>query len=159
MSVEGGIVAGYSENDIPFVQGNDNIIKINIDNPIDIDLSTFANNVMPYLTGDNNMVTIEITGADNYITSATVLGHTLTLVKRSPTGTFTQDLILPYSHDGDLKQMIYNSATNTITNTYVNVVGLDNAPFESRESTPVIFNTIKDNAGNIISISLDDSKD
>ena len=45
------------------------------------------------------MVTIEITGADNYITSATVLGHTLTLVKRSPTGTFTQDLILPYSHD------------------------------------------------------------
>ena len=56
ITVEGATIKATASNGIPMVEGSKNLIKINITNPINMNLDTFKNNLQPYLTGDNNAV-------------------------------------------------------------------------------------------------------
>lgn len=148
ISVEGAELLGTTLKGIPMVQGSNNLIKIKIDNPIDINLKTFQNNTYPYLNGDDNVVEVDISGGDNFVQDVTLNDNSLTILKKTVNGTQEKTVKLPYTTIGTLKELICDYNTKKIYTSWSK--DIDDPRSETFWS--VVYNIITDDLGNIISI-------
>lgn len=132
VEVTGGTIVGTSAAGVPFVQGSDNLIKISIDNPIDINLNTFKDNILPYLDGDNNIVNIEISGADTYVKEVKLLNdYQLQIVTKTPNGEKIENIPLPFQKLGEIEQVDCDDmGIMTVTKT---IEGAEGQPITSTE--------------------------
>ena len=113
--VYGGIqTAPIAENGMPFLQGSNNLIKIKINNPIDLNLETFKNNIFPYLDGSHNIVDVEINSTENTLTNIELEGAYLKLTKRTLNGESVSYVDLPWAKDGDIKEITYNGSSVSV---------------------------------------------
>ena len=151
MNVQGASIAGVTDNGIPMVEGSNNLIKINIDNPINIDLNTFKDNIYPYVSGNNNIVNIDILGTDNFISNIQIDNENLVITKRTVNGEETYNIKLPNCRDGELSSLRWLKDTNTIIGNWEQVIGVDNEPMDSR-TVDFSYNVVTNDIGEIISI-------
>ena len=153
ITVEGATIKATSPNGIPMVEGSENLIKINITNPINMNLDTFKNNLQPYLTGDNNVVEIDITGGgDAYVEDIDLNKNKLIIKNKSVYGQTVKEIDLPCAIDGELESCRYEEGAKKIHTSWSKVKGGGDEPWAgivwSQDYT-----VVTDNNGNIISIS------
>lgn len=153
ITVEGATIKATASNGIPMVKGSENLIKINITNPINMNLDTFKNNLQPYLTGDNNVVEIDITGGgDAYVEDIDLNKNKLIIKGKSVYGQTVKEIDLPCAIDGELESCKYIASDNKIRTSWSKVKGDGDEPWAgiiwSQDYT-----VVTDNNGNIISIS------
>ena len=153
ITVEGATIKATASNGIPMVEGSENLIKINITNPINMNLDTFKNNLQPYLTGDNNVVEIDITGGgDAYVEDIDLNKNKLIIKNKSVYGQTVKEIDLPCAIDGELESCRYEEGAKKIRTSWSKVKGDGDEPWGgiiwSQDYT-----VVTDSRGNIISIS------
>ena len=153
ITVEGATIKATASNGIPMVEGSENLIKINITNPINMNLDTFKNNLQPYLTGDNNVVEIDITGSgDAYVEDIDLNKNKLIIKGKSVYGQTVKEIDLPCAIDGELESCRYEEGAKKIRTSWSKVKGDGDEPWGgivwSQDYT-----VVTDSRGNIISIS------
>ena len=152
ITVEGATIKATTSNLIPMVEGSENLIKINITNPININLDTFKNNLQPYLTGSNNVVEIDITGGGNtYIDTIDLNKNKLVIKSKSVYGQTVKEIDLPYATDGELESCSYIADDNKIYTSWSKVKGVEDEPWKEVIWSHA-YKVTTDTNGNIISI-------
>ena len=152
ITVEGAEVKGTTSNYLPMLDGTNNLIKINITNPINMNLNTFKDNLQPYLTGDNNVVEIDISGGGNsYIETIDLNKNKLVIRSKSVYGQTTKEINLPYATDGELESCVYISDEKAIYTSWSKVKGTEDEPW-SEIVWSSKYSVTTDNNGSIISV-------
>lgn len=138
IQVTGADIKGVNNFDIPFVEGDNNLIKITIDNPINLNLETFQEHIYPYLDGSNNIVNIEITGAETYVDDIQLTNdYKLLITKKTIDGSVDEVIQLPYTKDGEIENIIYNNNDKIMTVNYI-VEGAQGSPIITSQLYDVI---------------------
>ena len=113
VEVTGAQIKGTNSSGVPFVQGSDNLIKITIDDPINLNLDTFKNNILPYLDGNNNVVNIEIIGTEVFVENIELTNDfKLKISKKTVNGPRVEYIQLPYVNDGEIVDITFNRESN-----------------------------------------------